>query len=138
MSLDLNIIFTHPHYRRKGAGDLIMQWGLKKADEMGVEMWLDATVYGIPLYKKYGFRIVHENTLHPKTDKPNDEWKKIEGELKTMTMWQMWRPIGGKFEEGKTIQPVMEPQTPPRIGTGEQRQSWDARYDRLMSGASTE
>ena len=44
MVQDLNIIYTHPDFRRQGVADLIMDWGKQKADEMGVEMWLDATV----------------------------------------------------------------------------------------------
>ncbi|CAG8980476.1 hypothetical protein HYALB_00013597 [Hymenoscyphus albidus] len=45
-----------PAYRRLGAANLILDWGIKKAQEMGVEMWLDATIYGIPLYKKARLR----------------------------------------------------------------------------------
>ncbi|TVY18265.1 hypothetical protein LARI1_G005073 [Lachnellula arida] len=101
----LNIIFTLPAYRRQGAADLIMDWGTKKAKEMGVEMWLDATIYGIPLYKKHGFVVVSENSLDPKSDKPNEEWKKIEEELTPMTMWPMWRPASGPYEEGKSVVP---------------------------------
>jgi len=103
--LDLNIIFTHPDYRRQGAGDLILEWGIRKAEEMGVEMWLDATVYGVPLYRKHGFVVVNENNIRPTTDNPDQEWEKIAKELLPMTMWQMWRPVGGKYEEGKTVRP---------------------------------
>jgi len=102
----LNIIYTHPDYRRHGAGDMIMEWGINKAAEMEVEMWLDASVYGIPLYKKHGFVIVNENNLKPEADgEPDEEWKKIEKELVPMTLWQMWRPVEGKYVEGITQKP---------------------------------
>ena len=84
---------------------MILEWGIKKAEEMGVEMWLDATIYGVPLYKKHGFVVVHENVIAPKTDKPDDDWKKIEDELSPMTFWQMWRPVGGRYIEGHTVKP---------------------------------
>jgi len=103
--LYLNIIYTHPDYRRQGAGDMIMDWGIKKAEEMGVEMWLDATIYGIPLYKKHGFVVVNENNLVPETDETDEEWMKIKEELAPMTLWQMWRPKDGKYEEGVTQKP---------------------------------
>jgi len=32
-----------------------MEWGLKKADELGFESYLDATNVGIPLYETHGF-----------------------------------------------------------------------------------
>ncbi|MCJ1246386.1 hypothetical protein MMC30_003593 [Trapelia coarctata] len=104
----LNIIFTHPAYRRKGAGDLMMDWGIQKAEEMGVEMWLDATVYGVPLYKKHGFAVVNESDIRPTTDKPDVDWEMIEHDLIPMVMWQMWRPVGGMDKEGKTIRPWNE------------------------------
>ena len=89
-----------------GAGDMILEWGIKKAEEIGVEMWLDATVYGVPLYKKHGFVVVNENVIAPESEKPDDEWRKVEEILKPpMTLWQMWRPAGGKYVEGETVRP---------------------------------
>jgi len=89
---DLNIIYTHPDYRRHGVADMIMEWGIHKAKEMDVEMWLDATVYGVPLYKKHGFSVVNENNLVPEPlGEPDEEWKKIEKALGPMTMWLMVR-----------------------------------------------
>lgn len=79
----------------------MMKWGKRKADEMGVEMWLDATVYGVPLYKKHGFVVVNENNMHPRKENASEEWRKIEKELGSMVMWQMWRPMGGHYQEGK-------------------------------------
>lgn len=101
----LNIIFTHPDFRRRGVGDLFLEWGTKKAEELGVEMWLDATIHGVPLYKKHGFEVVSENNLNPQTETPDDEWRKIKEELMPMNFWVMWRPVGGKYEDGKTIRP---------------------------------
>ena len=82
-----------------------MNWGIQRAKEMGVEMWIDATIHGIPLYKKHGFVVVNETSLDPKPDKADDEWKKLENELLPITMWQMWRPASGPYEEGKTVFP---------------------------------
>ncbi|KAH8684044.1 acyl-CoA N-acyltransferase [Ilyonectria robusta] len=101
----LNIIFTHPDYRRQGVADMMLTWGKRKADEMGVEMWLDATEYGVPVYKKHGFVVVNENKLQPTKETPGEAWKKIEQELQPITFWDMWRPIGGHYEEGKTVKP---------------------------------
>lgn len=89
-----------------GLADMIMDWGINKAKDMGVEMWLDATVYGVPLYKKHGFVVVNENSLSPEgTGAVSEEWKKIDKELSPMTMWQMWRPAEGPFQEGVTNKP---------------------------------
>lgn len=84
-----------------------MEWGIKEADKLGVEMWLDASVYGVPLYKKHGFVVVHENDLCPKKaeEDKSEEWKELEAALCPMTMWTMWRPVGGMYEEGVTKKP---------------------------------
>lgn len=68
-------------------------------------MWLDATVHGVPLYQKHGLVVVNENHIRPRTENPDEEWKAIDKELGEMTIWQMWRPVGGKYEEGKTVRP---------------------------------
>ncbi|KAF4983788.1 hypothetical protein FZEAL_872 [Fusarium zealandicum] len=93
------------YFRRQGIADLIMEWGKQKADEMGVEMWLDSTEYGVPLYKKHGFTVVNVNPLKPTKAAPGEAWKKIDEELQPMTFWQMWRPVGGDYGEGETVKP---------------------------------
>lgn len=92
---DLNILFTSPQHRRQGVADLLLRWGIKKADEMGVEMWLDATSQGVPVYERYGFHVVHHNVVQPKKDNPGEVWKKTEKEIGLIELWQMLRPIGG-------------------------------------------
>ncbi|KAK8014811.1 hypothetical protein PG990_008107 [Apiospora arundinis] len=54
--LYLFIIFTHPDYRLQGVGQQFMNWGMKKADELGFDFYLDSTPYGRPLYEANGFR----------------------------------------------------------------------------------
>ncbi|KAI9149012.1 hypothetical protein HJFPF1_11056 [Paramyrothecium foliicola] len=102
---DLNILYTHPEHRRQGVADFIMEWGKQKADEMGVEMWLDATEYGVPVYKKHGFIVVGKNSLKPVKEDPGETWKKTEEQLQPMVFWPMWRPAGGKYVDGETVKP---------------------------------
>ncbi|KAK2764021.1 hypothetical protein FQN54_009640 [Arachnomyces sp. PD_36] len=101
--LVLNILFTHPNHRRKGAGDLAMEWGIKKADELGIEMWIDATPLGLPLYKKHGLIVVHETVLEPKTDNPSEEWNKVKEEFGHVVVAHLWRPAYGKMKEGQDV-----------------------------------
>jgi hypothetical protein len=77
-----------------------MEWGLKKASEMGVEIWLDAFACGVPLYKKYGFSIVVENNLVPEpVGDADEEWKKTEKEFGPMTTWLMVRKVDGMADD---------------------------------------
>ncbi|KAI6775966.1 hypothetical protein HG530_002724 [Fusarium avenaceum] len=101
----VNIVFTHPDHRRQGVANVIMNWSKQKADEMGVELWLDATEQGMPVYEKHGFTVVNVNTIQPRKENPGKEWNKVKKELGTMTFRQMWRPAGGDYQEGKTVKP---------------------------------
>ncbi|KAH7121841.1 acyl-CoA N-acyltransferase [Dactylonectria estremocensis] len=101
----LNILFTHPDYRRRGVADLMLAWGIQRADEMGVEMWLDSTACGVPVYLKHGFLVVNENRVRPTKDEAGEAWRKLDQELQPMAFWQMWRPVGGIYDEGKTVKP---------------------------------
>lgn len=82
-----------------------MNWGKQKADEMGVEMWLDATKYGVPVYLKHGFTVVGVNQVKPTKEDPGEEWVKTEKELGEMTFWPMWRPAGGDYDEETSVKP---------------------------------
>ncbi|GAW13466.1 hypothetical protein ANO14919_028520 [Xylariales sp. No.14919] len=94
--LYLFIIFTHPQYRRKGVGQQFMDWGIKKADEKGVDFYLDSTPYGRPLYEANGFAYIEENINIPTTENPDEKWKEVENKVGPFTFWLMWRPFGGK------------------------------------------
>jgi GNAT superfamily N-acetyltransferase len=53
----LNSLATHPGHQRRGAGRLLLDWGLKKADEEGLVTYLDATRVAKPIYEKGGFEV---------------------------------------------------------------------------------
>ncbi|KAF2491930.1 acyl-CoA N-acyltransferase [Lophium mytilinum] len=52
----LDALSTHPAHHRRGAGAILTQWGLERADNEGLETYLEASTMGQPLYEKYGFR----------------------------------------------------------------------------------
>lgn len=79
---DLNIAFTVPEWRRHGAGNLVMEWGFRKADEIGVDSFIEASEKGKFLYKKWGF--LHFDTITVNTkinNNPSEEWERLEREL---------------------------------------------------------
>ncbi|KAI0172719.1 hypothetical protein GGR52DRAFT_580422 [Hypoxylon sp. FL1284] len=105
----LFIVFTHPRYRRRGIGQQFMDWGIKKAEDMGVEMFLDATPMGRPLYEKNGFVVVEDNVVAPQTDSPDDAWRETEAKVGPSTHYVMWRPVGG-YKKGESKRPWEEKQ----------------------------
>lgn len=53
--LDLDMLCTHPEYRRRGAGGMLVSWGCERADADRVAAYVDASPSGKPLYEKFGF-----------------------------------------------------------------------------------
>ncbi|KAJ4303820.1 hypothetical protein N0V90_002721 [Kalmusia sp. IMI 367209] len=59
----LDTLVTHPEHHRRGAGRLLLQWGCERADEAGLEVYLEASEMGEPLYKRFGFEPVERIEL---------------------------------------------------------------------------
>ena len=101
----LNLMSVHPKHRRQGIGRLLMQWGLDKASELGLESWMEASEGWKLLYETLGFRVVIKITADTSRVNPSDEWKRLEHDLSPLNIWIMWRPPGGQWEEGRRILP---------------------------------
>lgn len=108
MKQDLFNIFTHPSYRRRGAAQLMLDWGVNKADELGLDIFLDSTPQGRPLYEVNGFTYVEENVTELTIESPDEKWNEMDRKIGPFTFWLMWRPKGGKHEEGKTTKSCLE------------------------------
>lgn len=59
----LHTLTTHPDHHRRGAGGLLMQRFLDAVDEEGIEAYLEASEAGKPLYARFGFKPVFEQTF---------------------------------------------------------------------------
>ena len=105
--LALEMLFTHPQHRNRGAGSLLVERGIRKADELGLEAYVEASLMGKSVYEKHGF--VMMDSADKKLDNPNrnpsEEWRRIVAAVQAGSAALMWRPIGGKYESGKTIVP---------------------------------
>ena len=68
-------------YRRRGAGTLLLQWGLERADRLGLETFLESTEIGRPLYAKNGFTVLNEIHWKPTPPEATDELVKLQKDL---------------------------------------------------------
>ena len=104
----LNILWTHPGYQRKGVGKLIMDWGVKRAVDLDIETWLDASPFGKGLYEQFGFTTVEQLNITPQQDPPNEAWAKVKSDLGEMMSEAMWRPSESQCKKsikGKDMKP---------------------------------
>jgi len=46
---------VHPEHQQKGVGSMLLEYGVRKADELGIECFVEVTDEGMGLYKKFGF-----------------------------------------------------------------------------------
>ncbi|KAF3040884.1 hypothetical protein E8E12_003197 [Didymella heteroderae] len=53
----LNSLATHPDHQGRGAGKMLLDWGVKKADDEQLVTYLDATQVAKPIYEKRGFEV---------------------------------------------------------------------------------
>lgn len=83
----------------------MMKWGMDIAEEMGVEVVVEASDHGIHLYKKFGLRTIEKICVDTLVDNPSNLWKKLESDTGNILMWWMWKPHGGIYEAGKTELP---------------------------------
>lgn len=59
----LHLLVTHPDHQRRGAGALLLKWGIEKSDRAQLPAFLEGTQEGLPLYEKLGFRAVEKRTF---------------------------------------------------------------------------
>ena len=61
--VSLDILAVDPAYHRRGVGSSLVQWGVKKADDLGVEAVVESSVFGRGLYEKFGYVFVEDVVL---------------------------------------------------------------------------
>lgn len=71
------MLYTDPSYRRRGAAAMMTDWGMKKADELGVECFLTVNENAVPFYRRSGFCVVDRTPLDI-IDNSSQEWKELQ------------------------------------------------------------
>ncbi|KAE9364503.1 hypothetical protein N431DRAFT_421531 [Stipitochalara longipes BDJ] len=93
----LNFCFTHPKHRRRGVGRLLMEWGIQKADDLGLASYIEATDIGLKLYEAHGFKVEGDVDLDAITENPSAEFTKLREKLGCpIHGWFMRRPKHGR------------------------------------------
>ncbi|KAJ5924000.1 GNAT family acetyltransferase [Penicillium verhagenii] len=59
----LELLCVLPEYQGIGIGSAFLRWGIEKADASNARIFLEATVEGVPVYLKYGWKVVEEIQL---------------------------------------------------------------------------
>jgi len=51
----LDLLCTHPDWRRRGAGTMLIEWGINHARQEGVDVGVESSPMGLPLYESLSF-----------------------------------------------------------------------------------
>ncbi|KAI0393364.1 hypothetical protein F5Y17DRAFT_458937 [Xylariaceae sp. FL0594] len=93
---------VHALHRRRGAARMMLQWGIDKADELGLDCFVESTHDGRPAYESAGFRVIGELYLDATTDEPDEGFEAAKREYGVpLTGWIMKRDaVARKQEDG--------------------------------------
>ncbi|KAI9647608.1 hypothetical protein NHQ30_003993 [Ciborinia camelliae] len=84
----LDSITTDPKHQKRGAGSMLVKWGVDMADSLNGEGYLEATDMGRPVYEKFGFAVLAT------FDAPSD----LKGEVPSQQKYYMMRrPVANKL-----------------------------------------
>ncbi|PQE20025.1 hypothetical protein CJF31_00011858 [Rutstroemia sp. NJR-2017a BVV2] len=97
----LDYMFTDVPYRGKGYASMLMQWGMQRAEEKGLEVVVESSEMGHDLYKKFGLRTIEKIALDMRVERPSNTWRRLQSDLGDVLLWWMWKPSGGVYEVGK-------------------------------------
>lgn len=103
------MLFVHPTHRFRGAARQLITWGIREADRLGLETFIEATDDGKPCYEALGFVYMGTHYWESAKRNPSKEWSRWSAYLGTpIHTYLMWRPVGGVFVEGETVVPWEE------------------------------
>ncbi|KAF7900012.1 hypothetical protein EAF00_004348 [Botryotinia globosa] len=101
----LDDMFTYTNQRNKGYGSMLMQWGMERAERMGVEVVVEFSEMGYSLYKKFGLRSIEKIAVDMRVEIPTNTWGRLESDFGPVLIWWMWKPRDGIYVAGKTELP---------------------------------
>ncbi|KAL2826710.1 hypothetical protein BDW59DRAFT_145071 [Aspergillus cavernicola] len=98
--------FIEASYRQLGLIDMLIGEKCRRADELGLECYLEAVAArGVAIFMRQGFIPFREVAIEPKRENADDEWKEMERKMQPLSFWPMWRPPYGRFVPGETRPP---------------------------------
>lgn len=96
----------HPEYRGQGAAQLMLEWGIHKADERGMEMCVESVPFAVPIYNRFGFANVDMLIPDFLVQNPSPAWQSFSND--DLRVFLMWRPAGHNCRPGEDKAPWLK------------------------------
>jgi hypothetical protein len=82
---------------------MMLDWGLKQAEELNLECFLEASNPGQDLYEKHGFRTLMTFFVNTHRKDASQTWIRLQNTFPGITATLMWRPAPRDVREGKDV-----------------------------------
>jgi len=72
----LKILYTNPEYQHRGVAAALLDWGCRKADQLGLTTYLESSPVARDFYPKFGFieTKTYSLTWDRWSDRPPVQW----------------------------------------------------------------
>ncbi|KAI4858488.1 hypothetical protein F4820DRAFT_442376 [Hypoxylon rubiginosum] len=77
----ISYCFVHSAHRNRGAASLMLKWGTVKADELGLEAFVESTDIARRTYEKHGFYVIDDLNMDAHVDNPSEEFSTVREKL---------------------------------------------------------
>jgi predicted N-acetyltransferase YhbS len=75
---------------------MLVQWGLERANAVGVEAVVESVPFSVPFYEKCGFGCVEQIDIDFSVPEPSEQWQRYQAE--DTRAFFMWRPAGKDYD----------------------------------------
>ncbi|KAI0388589.1 hypothetical protein F5Y17DRAFT_195013 [Xylariaceae sp. FL0594] len=101
--LELAQLVVHVDHRRQGIGRLLLDWGKRKADSLGLESCVEAVPSSVPFYEAMGYGKMDVLVPDMSKEDPSAQWQKWASE--DLRVFLLWRPAGHDYQADKDVAP---------------------------------
>ena len=96
--IDLLSLVVNQACRGRGAGRMLIRWGIDKADELGIETVVSSLPSAKGAYEKCGLGAIEIIPADVDVPDPSQRWQELQND--DLSGWLMWRPVGHDYVEG--------------------------------------
>lgn len=76
-------------------------WGIRKADELGLESCVESVPFAVPIYERLGYGKIDSLDPQPRTTNPDAKWNEYASD--DLRVFLMWRPAGRDYQDGNHL-----------------------------------
>ncbi|KAI1084206.1 hypothetical protein F5B20DRAFT_524032 [Whalleya microplaca] len=77
----ISYCFVGSMHRNRGAASLMLKWGLEKADDLGLDTFVESTEVARRTYEKHGFNVIGDLDMDAHLENPSEDFNALRERL---------------------------------------------------------